>query len=1048
MARPPDLSPALADQPGEEDRPVFSVQLWQYRTERSWTQEELAERAGLSPRGIRALEQGERSRPYKHTVRLLADALGLAGEERTRFAEAARRSSRPTPTSRSSTLQTFLIADLRGYTQFTAERGDEAAAQLTSRFAEVTEEVVGRFDGRVIELRGDEVLASFSSARQALRASVQLRSRLEELGRDVPVEVGIGLDAGDAVPVKGGYRTGALNLAARLQSLAHGEVFATQTVVALARKTEGIAFFDRGEVVLRGLPRPVKVIQVAPEGESAGELPPLQPILATHPTNIPDEPTPFIGREREIDQIAGLLRAPHTRMATLTGTGGTGKTRLAVQVANRLLYAFRDGVFFISLASLTDPALVPAAVAEALGVKEQPGRDLLATLTAYLKEEQLLLVLDNFEHLLDTSLVVAGLLDGCVQLHVLVTSRIPLHLSREHQYPVPPLAIPDLQHLPDAAALSRYEAVALFIERAGAIKPGFQVTPENAQAVAAICSRLDGLPLAIELAAARIKLFPPQALLQRLSSRLRVLTGGPKDRPSRQQTLRNTIDWSYSLLSLSEQILFARLSVFAAGCTFEAADAVCNGEGNLDMLDVLASLVDQSLLRQEGEQPRFQMLETVREYAIERLEERGEAEEFRNHHTEYFLALAEEAHRERREGQQAVALAHLETEHANLQAALEWSLGRERAVERGLQLSSALFAFWIIRGHVSEQRRWLDAALRKIESAPPLLRAWLLFRAGEIEHRTGNRQRADALFEQSLAMFTDLDDKDGMAEVLHALGDSAMDSGDYVRAAARLEQGLALWRELGHKQGVHKSLGMLGELAHHRGDDRRAHSLFEQALSLQRELGDIAGSARSLMRLAWAATSGGRYDEAVSMLEEVRTLADDLGDKNTIGLALNGLGHIAFLQGENERANALSTESEAIFRGIESTMGRVATLHLLGMVRQDQGDADGARAALIESLKLSRQAGLQPMYPPLLEAFAEHAERQGRAEQAATLFGTAEAARESMRLPLEPSEKLIYDRWIAAARSQVDEETWTRTWKQGRAMSLEEAITYALSESE
>jgi predicted ATPase/class 3 adenylate cyclase len=547
----------------------------------------------------------------------------------------------------SSTLLTFLIADVRGYTRFTTEHGDEAAARLASRFAELTEGVVRRHEGQVVELRGDEALVAFPSARNALRGAVSLQSAFREaMTRDplLPLHVGVGLDAGEAVPVSGGFRGGALNLAARLCSIAGaGEIFCSEIVIGLARKTEGITFVDRGEVTLKGLPRPVRVIQIAPEGGLPEELPPLQPILVTHPNNLPAEPTPFIGREREIAQIAGLLQDSHIRMATLTGPGGTGKTRLALQVGSTLLYDFRHGVLFVNLAPLTDPALVPSSIAEVLGVKEEAGKGPMESLVDALTGKHLLLVLDNYEHLLDAAPLIATLLERCRDLHALVTSRMPLHLSWEHEHAVPPLSIPDPRHLPDPERLTQYEAVALFIERARATDDSFTVTNQNAPAVAEICSRLDGLPLAIELAAARIKLFPPRALLQRLNSRLKLLTGGARDRPARQQTLRNTIDWSYALLSPEEQTLFARLSVFAGGCTFEAADAVCNPEGELDALEGMISLVDKSLLRREGgdDEPRFVMLETIREYAAERLNVEGGTRQLQGCHLRYYLGFAE-----------------------------------------------------------------------------------------------------------------------------------------------------------------------------------------------------------------------------------------------------------------------------------------------------------------------------------------------------------------------------------------------------------------------
>lgn len=407
---------------------------------------------------------------------------------------------------------TFLIADVRRYTRFSNDYSDEAAARLADRFAALCERVVGEYVGQVIELRGDEALCVFDSTRGALRGAVALQAAFKQASADdptLPLQVGMGLDAGEAVPVRGGCRGGALNLATRLCSIAGGEkILASEGVIHLARKVEGLAFVDRGQVTLKVLKAPVRVLQIAREGDTPSDLPPLQPILVTHQTNLLDDSTPFVGREEEIAAIAGLVRDPGTRLVTLTGPGGTGKTRLALQVGTLLLYDFPDGVFFCDLSPLAGPTLVPSAIARVLEVKEQAGRNLNDTLIDALREKHLLLVLDNVEHVVDACGIVADLLDGCRNLHILVTSRIPLHLSREQEHAVPPLSLPHSEPAQDAATLSKYESAALFIQRAKAAKDSFTMTDENSPTAAEMCSRLDGLPLAIKLAAARIKLFP------------------------------------------------------------------------------------------------------------------------------------------------------------------------------------------------------------------------------------------------------------------------------------------------------------------------------------------------------------------------------------------------------------------------------------------------------------------------------------------------------------------------------------------------------------
>jgi tetratricopeptide (TPR) repeat protein len=531
---------------------------------------------------------------------------------------------------------------------------------------------------------------------------------------------------------------------------------------------------------------------------------------------------------------------------------------------------------------------------------------------------------------------------------------------------------------------------------------------------------------------------------------LQLLKGGAKDRPTRQQTLRNTIDWSYALLSPDEQRLFARLSVFAGGCTPEAAEAVCNSEGDLeiDVLDELAALVDKSLLRQEGEEDlRFRMLETIREYATERLEESGEAEQLRRSYADHFLAFAEQAERELIEGQQAAWLSHLEAEHANVQAALEWSLGREQAVEQGLRLTKALERFWLMRGYVSEQCRWLHAALEKAERAPVGVRARLLLQAANLERSLGDRHRARSLCDQSLTLFRDVGDKQGMSDALIQLGEIALDHGNHEKAAALHEHSLALRREVGHRSGIAQSLGYLGSVARLQGDYPQARSLFQEAVTLQRKLGDTSGVAQTLLKLALAVEDQGDYVRAVSLLEETRRLAEDLGNKRMTATVLNNLGYVALLQGEYERANALCTKSVALLRALEDRRKLAAALHSLGRVRQEQGDQEGAREALTESLKLVRQVRIQSICPYLLETLASLAGGQGRAERAARLFGAAESARQAMKIPMRPSERPFYQRWVAAARLQLAETTWSQAWEAGQVTSLEEAVAYALDES-
>jgi predicted ATPase len=502
------------------------------------------------------------------------------------------------------------------------------------------------------------------------------------------------------------------------------------------------------------------------------------PAASGPPTNLLPEPTSFIGRQREIAAISELLAQPAVRLVTLTGPGGIGKTRAAVHLAALVLAgahagetpAYPDGDFFVSLASIADPSLVPSAIAGVVKANDRGGQDPVHVLVEHLRSRRVLLVLDNFEHLLEARSLVIELLEGCPSLGLLVTSRSVLNLSWEHAFEVPPLALPDPARGTEPLTQGESEAVALFVDRARAVTAGFELTSDNVEAVAQICRRLDGMPLAIELAASRLRLFPPHALLHRLTHRLELLTGGAHDLPARHQTLRNAIDWSYTLLSQEEKTLFARMSVFWGGCTLEAAEAVCDAGRDLEgeVLDGVVSLVEKSLLWQEGQgEPRFVMLETIREYAAERLQEIGGSEELKEAHTIYYLRLGEEAARASQPSEQSTWLDRLEAERANLRAALGWSV-ESGDVDRGMSLAIALQGFWMLRGPLSEGRQWSET-LAEARGGSSALRAASLSAAGRLAGAEGRRRPAAELIKQSLVLYRELGDRTGYSRAVGSL---------------------------------------------------------------------------------------------------------------------------------------------------------------------------------------------------------------------------------------------------------------------------------------
>lgn len=690
--------------------------------------------------------------------------------------------------------------------------------------------------------------------------------------------------------------------------------------------------------VLRLSERERGELEVAARGRESSSHTPDTPPDQSH--SLPATLTSFVGRERELAEVRRLLAS--ARLVTLTGPGGTGKTRLARQISEELRSEYADGVIFVSLAPIRDPELVASTIAQELGVKETAGRLPREMLQEYLRHRRLLLVLDNFEQVVEAGPLIVDLLTDCAELRVIVTSRTVLHVSGEHSWSVPPMLLPDakLQHTPQQ--LSQYESVALFIERARAVKSDFTLTETNAIAVAQICSRLDGLPLAIELAAARSRLLSPQAMLARLLPRLQFLKGGAHDLPQRQRTLRDAIDWSYSLLSEDEQRLFIRLSVFMRGRTLEAIEAVCNPEGEVDVLTSLESLLEKSLLRQEeapdGE-PRFVMLETIHEYAREHLEASAEAEELRRRHAEYFLALAEEAEPELRGSQQCTWLPRLEEEHDNLRAALGWSLesGNTRTAVR---LGWALGMFWWIHGHLSEGRRWMEDALARGEALPEHMRAKALVIAGCMAFGQGDYEQSESRCEESLALLRTEGDKRVEALALGILGLTALHQADYERATALFEESLELFQQLADKWGCALLIGGLGVISLYRGDYEQATALLEDSLTLSRQIGDRPSTYGALYNLALVAQFFGDYVRASRLFREGLALSMEVGDKANIAYCIEGLAGVASVGGQAASAARMFGSAEALLQAIGNPVYDVDRSLYEAMVTTTRGQLD------------------------------------------------------------------------------------------------------------
>ncbi len=888
--------------------------------------------------------------------------------------------------------------------------------------------------------------------------------------------------------------------------------------------------------------------------------------------NLPIQLTSFVGREREIDEVRRLLAT--SRLVTLTGAGGCGKSRLALQMAGELVVDYRDGVWLIELAPVSDPALVPQTVMSVLDVREEPGHLPIKTLADALRSRSLLLILDNCEHLIEACAQLAELLlRTCPGINILGTSREALGIAGESSFRVPSLASPDPRRLAAGDDVTQYEAARLFVDRALTVRPEFAVTPANAPAIAQICQQLDGMPLAIELAAARVRAMTAEQIAARLDDRFHLLTGGSRTALPRHQALRALIDWSWDLLSDAERTLLRRLSMFWGGWTLEMAEAVCGGAG-LDVLDLLMHLVDKSLvvMEEHGREPRYRLLETIRQYAREKQIEAGETDVARSRHLDYFVNLSETAEPGLRRADQVVWLARLETEHDNLRAALKWSLHSQNT-EAGLRLSGSLWRFWYVRGYWREGRDWLRRALSETvgeaetesgrrmratalaglgwladedgSETAPYTEALALYRAlgdrwgaafclrglGAGESNRGNQEQALRLLDESLALFRETEDAWGIALALFnlgwaafyrddarraetawqnslqlfqesgdrwgiaitfgALGYAARLRGDYHRAAHLSEESLALFRELGDRAGISTSLNRLGNVAFRRGDYREATALLEESQALERDRGDRSGLITTLSLLGLVRCYQADYRRAMETLDEALAIADEIDDGYSRAYILGYQGLAAHYQGDPERAALLWRDSLALQREREDSIGIASALIGLGLAAHASGDQNLARQQLEESLALCRTAGDKRCVAIALYGLARVAQAQGDAaraarlfgeslslrkemgdkqgiaesleglaeveaslagnggnmQRAARLFGAAEALRQAIGAPVPPVERPAHEQAVAAARGGLDQDVFASAWSEGKAMTMEQSVAYALKKA-
>ena len=778
----------------------------------------------------------------------------------------------------------------------------------------------------------------------------------------------------------------------------------------------------------------------------------LQNVLRPGPMwKVPPTFTQFIGRDQEIADICELLKHPDTRLLTLLGTGGIGKTRLSFQVAREMKPFFADGICFVHLATVNEPGLVVPTIANELGIQEIGAQPVLEQIKVALRNKHFLLLLDNFEQVVATAPLIEELLAICPRLKVVVTSREVLHLQAERVFPLPPLGLPNLDQLPEGEALTlsmRYAAIALFVQRAQAVLPTFQLTQNNARAVAEICVRLDGLPLAIELAAARIKVLSPQALLARLSQLFQLLVGGPRTLPLRHQTLHNAIQWSYDLLNAGEQRLFRMLSVFLGGWPIEAVEAMeksLNSTESADLatLDRVASLLDKSLVQQvtqEGGEPRLQMLRTVREYALEILRTSGETEQCQRAHALYYLTFIEEAEPHLRGLEQTTWIARLELEQENLRAALAWLIEHEET-ELALRFCGAQSWFWYLRGYWSEGRHWLEGALQALHQpaqATPA-RAKALFGAGNLAYYQDDYAKARPMLEESVQIYRKLDMQSEYANALGALGVLIYLQGDFVTAWPLLQESEMICRTLDRKWELASVLRKLGYVMSRQNDLDRAAVISLECLMLARGLGDRFLIAITLLTLGDIAASRDDLPQAVSHDQEGLSLARELGNKHLIALALQNLGYLAALQGNLAQAALRAQEALVLARELGDKTFITAGLHTLGYLAARRGDMAQASRYYQEGLSVAQEIGFGRQIGLHLIGLAEAAAAQGQPRRAARLFGVAGTVFD-IDVEMNAAELADYERSIENVRGKLGAQAFTAAWTEGRAMTPEQAV--------
>ncbi len=956
----------------------------------------------------------------------------------------------------------MLFTDIEGSTRLLQQLGREQYTCLLTESRDLLQRTFQKWHGSIVDTQGDAFFVAFPGANSAISAAIDVQRLFatHKFPGDVNVHIRMGIHTGEPELSSAGYIGLDVHRGARIMNAGHGgQILLSQTTYALVQHDlpEGASVDYLGVYGLKDIADETPLYQLNINNLPT-QFPPLKTSKAQNRLHgFPAQPTTFVGREQELVTINKLLRCEdvHIRLLTLVGTAGVGKTRLAAQIATEITDIFPDGIYFVALAQICDVKAVLPAIARALGVREETSSQALIELVSNaIQEKRLLLVLDNIEQVISSALTLAELLAYCPLLKMLVTSREVLHIQAEHIFEVRPFAVPDLKHLPAKSALTDYAAITLFIQRAQAVKPYFHLNAVNARTIARICARLDGIPLAIELAGARIKYLTPQTLLAQLEQGLAALKGHVRDVPPRQQTLHNAIAWSYDLLDSEQQQLFRRLAIFVGPCTLKAAEQVCSAASEIRamIIEELEALVDKSLLRMEEQvegEPCFLMLQTLREYGLERLADAGEMAVTQQAHAAYYLALAEEVAPRLESAEEARWLDFLEHEHKNLQAALSWILIQARNeiayTERALRMCTALHEFWEVRGYFQEARTFLEQLLLTIsEENMPSIRAEVLYRASFLAFIQDDIGRAELLVEESLSLFRALGNRLSTARVLRILARMKTLTST-IEARRLIEEALALFEELGDSAWITCTRSDVARVAIVQGDYTKAYTLLQSTLADYDARHEPYNRAFPLAFLARTFfLSGGELAQAQTLAEESLTLFREVGNQRFAAYVLNMLGRISLQSGAIEQARTLCEESIKLYDEVCYRIGVAETLISLARVMAHQGDDQAAQRCYAESWTLLlKTLDDKELCADCLEGWGELVARQGQLEQAVQVWAIAATVRTSLVAPMPPIYRPIYNQAVKRVREQLSEEAFQAAWAEGQSMSPAQIKIYS-----